>query len=190
MYSIHDSIIVPATINSDQYFMKLAIRHAQTAYREREVPIGAVLVDNNGAVIAASRNQVEAQQDATAHAEVECLRKASKILNNWRLLNCTLYTTLEPCPMCLSAIQHFRVKRLVYGARDIRLGSCGSFVNLAKHPFNSVEITGGVLEEESKTLLKRFFQGLRKEKDRYASHDMGRGVVCEDFPTLNETFPA
>ncbi len=183
MYSIHD-MSIPPTINSDQYFMKLAIRHAQTAYREREVPIGAVLVDNNGTVIAASRNQVEAQQDATAHAEVECLRKASKILNNWRLLNCTLYTTLEPCPMCLSAIQHFRVKRLVYGARDIRLGSCGSFVNLAKHPFNSVEITGGILEEESKTLLKRFFQGLRKEKDRYASHDMGRGVVGEDFPTL------
>lgn len=165
----------------DEYFMKLAIRHAQAAYREKEVPIGAVLVDKNGTVIAACRNQVEAQQDATAHAEVDCLRKGAKLLETWRLIDCTLYTTLEPCPMCLSAIQHFRVKRLVYGAPDIRLGSCGSFISLTNHPFHKLEITGGILKEESSMLLRRFFQGLRKEKERYGSHDLGRGVTQQDF---------
>lgn len=174
-----------ATIDrlKDEGFMKLAIRHAQAAYREREVPIGAVLVNSDGIVVAACRNQVEAEKDASAHAEINCLRKAAKLQSNWRLLDCTLYTTLEPCPMCLSAIQNFRVKRLVYGARDIRLGSCGSFVNLLEHPFHKVEITGGVLEEESSNLLKRFFQGLRKEKERYGSHDLGRGMFNKDFET-------
>jgi tRNA(Arg) A34 adenosine deaminase TadA len=104
---------VTATPNSmDEVFMKLALRNAQNAARDKEVPIGAVLVDKDNTVIATARNSVEECYDATAHAEMECLRKASRLLKNWRLQDCTLYTTVEPCAMCLSAIQSFRVKRL------------------------------------------------------------------------------
>lgn len=110
--------------------MKLALRHAQHAFREDEVPVGAVIVDENGNVLAASRNRVEAHHDATAHAEIVCMRQAADMQKDWRLLKCTLYSTLEPCPMCLSAMQSFRIDRLVYGAKDTRLGACGSYINL------------------------------------------------------------
>lgn len=175
-------------ITRDQQFMKLAIRHAQNAYRDKEVPIGAVVISNDGTVLAASKNQVESLQDASAHAELQVLKRAANVIGNWRLTDCTLYTTLEPCSMCLSAIQQFRIPRVVYGARDIRLGACGSWINLHefKHPFHKVEIVGGVLEEESSMLLKRFFQGLRSEKSRYASYDLGRGCVTPEFIQLIE----
>ncbi|RYH12947.1 nucleoside deaminase [archaeon] len=163
--------------SEDERFMKLAIRHAQHAYREKEVPVGAVIVDDQGEVIAASRNRVEATHDATAHAEVDCMRKAALFKQNWRLLDCTLYTTLEPCPTCLSAAQSFRIKRLVYAAKDLRLGACGSHINLADaiHPYHQVEIEGGVLEEEASILLRRFFQSVREGKYKYGSYDLGRG---------------
>lgn len=154
---------LPAEPRSDEHFMKLALRHAQHAARDTEVPIGAVIVDSLGVVLAASRNQVEATQDATAHAEIVVMRQAAQLQGTWRLNDCTLYSTLEPCSMCFAAIQSFRVGRLVYGARDTRLGACGSFVNLAaeKHPFHSVQVTGGLLAETSEGLLKRFFQSRR-----------------------------
>jgi tRNA(adenine34) deaminase len=154
-----------AFTKEDESFMKLALRHAQHAFRENEVPIGAVIVDGNGEVIAASRNKIESLQDASAHAEMDCLRKASSYLNNWRLLNCTLYSTLEPCPMCFSAIQSFRIKRVVYGAPDLRMGACGTYLSLhtERHPFHQVEVTGGLLAEESAGLLKRFFVNRRSD---------------------------
>ncbi len=150
---------------TDEVFMKLALRHAQHAFREDEVPVGAVIVDDNGNVLAASRNRVEAHHDATAHAEIVCMRQAADMQKDWRLLNCTLYSTLEPCPMCLSAMQSFRIDRLVYGAKDTRLGACGSYVNLldSKHPFNTMQVTGGLMAEESASLLKRFFRNRRAE---------------------------
>jgi len=150
----------------DENFMRLALRHAQHAFRENEVPIGAVLIDNNGEIISASRNTVESSQDATAHAEINCLRKAASLLGNWRLLDTTLYSTLEPCPMCLSAIQSFRVKRVVYGACDLRLGACGTHINLLTkpmHPFHAVDVSGGLLQEDSARMLKRFFANRRIE---------------------------
>lgn len=149
----------------DEHFMKLALRHAQHAARDVEVPIGAVIVDSNGVVLAASRNRVEATKDATAHAEILVMRQAAEQKGDWRLSDCTLYSTLEPCPMCFAAIQSFRVGRLVYGARDIRLGACGSYVDLAshKHPFHSIEISGGLFAEASEGLLKRFFQSRRAD---------------------------
>jgi tRNA(adenine34) deaminase len=152
--------------NGDEHFMRLALRHAQFAFREKEVPVGAVVVDGEGRVVAAGRNGVEQQKDATAHAEISVLRKAAKLIGNWRLQDCTLYTTLEPCAMCFSAAQGFRVKRVVYGAKDLRLGALGSWINLSDtaHPFHNIEVTSGVLEEESGTLLKRFFQLRRREK--------------------------
>jgi len=146
--------------------MKLALRHAQFAFREKEVPIGAVLVDDNGRVLASARNGVEASKDATAHAEVSVLRKGAQLLGDWRLSNCTLYTTLEPCAMCFGAVQGFRIRRLVYGARDVRLGALGSWTDLSAnpHPFQTVQIRGGVLQDESATLLRRFFQLRRRER--------------------------
>ena len=96
--------------------MRLALRHAQHAFREKEVPVGAVIVDQrNGEVIATSRNNVEKNNDVTSHAEIECIRKAAKITGNWRLSDYTLYTTLEPCVMCMAAIQSARLKKVVYG---------------------------------------------------------------------------
>ena len=151
--------------DKEENFMRLALRHAQHAFREKEVPIGAVIVDSNGIVLATARNQVETKHDVTAHAEIECLRKVTKLRNNWRLPDCTLYTTLEPCPMCLGAIQASRIKRVVYGASDLRVGACGSWVDLvsSKHPYHTVEIKSGLLQEESSILLKRFFQMRRRE---------------------------
>lgn len=171
------STTMSTTQKMDESFMRLAFRHAQHAFREKEVPIGAILVDDEGEVIAAARNRVEESHDATAHAEIECLRMAAKYKKNWRLNNTTLYTTLEPCPTCMSAIQSFRVKRVVYGAKDLRLGACGSYVNLneKKHPFHQVEVTGDVLGEDCSILLKRFFQSIRNEKFRFGSYDLGRG---------------
>lgn len=166
-----------STTTLDEHFMKLALRHAQHAARENEVPIGAVIVNSDGKVIAASRNRVEADKDATAHAEILCMREAAKQNDNWRLSNCTVYSTLEPCPMCLSAMQSFRISRLVYGAKDIRLGACGSYVNLLeqKHPFHRIEVSGNLLAEASEGLLKRFFQGRRAE-GRIEEGERGLGI--------------
>jgi tRNA(adenine34) deaminase len=149
----------------DENFMRLALRHAQHAARENEIPIGAVIVDINGVVLAASRNRVEYSKDATAHAEIVCLREAAQLQDNWRLLDSTLYSTLEPCPMCLAAIQSFRVKRVVFGAKDVRLGACGSYINMHefKHPFHNVNISGGLLSNLSESLLKRFFLSRRSK---------------------------
>lgn len=177
--SINDRPISLPHRSMDEVFMKLAIRNAQNAIRKREVPIGAVLVDSNDTIIATAQNSVETNKDATAHAEIECLRKAAQLLGNWRLQDCTLYTTVEPCIMCFSSIQSFRVKRVVYGARDHRLGACGSLIDLqsaVKHPFHpQIEVTGGVLADESAILLKRFFQNRRLE-----SAEEQRGFVLDE----------
>jgi tRNA(adenine34) deaminase len=152
------------TENKDEYFMELALELALEAFKKNEVPVGAVLV-KEGVVIAASHNQVEANGDATSHAEVLCIKKASQALSNWRLLETTLYVTLEPCAMCLGAILLSRVKRVVYAAEDFRHGACGSWVNLLekKHPIHNIEITKGILKERSAALLSGFFK-IRREK--------------------------
>jgi len=171
------STYLPATGAVDQTkdlaFMKLALRHAQHAFREKEVPIGAVVVDDNGKVLSACRNRVEFFQDATAHAEILALRRAANLVGNWRLLDCTLYTTLEPCAMCMGAAQSFRIKRLVYAAKDHRLGACGSWTDLvnAKHPFQAVDVGGGILQDEASNLMKRFFQQRRRENEGLGRRD-------------------
>ena len=119
------------------------------------------MVDENGIVLATGRNRVEKLRDATAHAEIQCLKDAASLRQNWRLLNCTLYTTLEPCTMCMGAIQGFRVSKVVYAARAP--GSLIDFVP-SGNTFQAVEVIGGVLEEESSILLKRFFQMRRREQ--------------------------
>lgn len=143
----------------DEYFMQIALDEAKIAFDKQEVPVGAVLVQGNR-VIAKAHNQVESLQDATAHAELICLREASSILKNWRLTHTTLYTTLEPCSMCLGAVLLSRVHRLVFGAKDKRHGACESWVNLlgVKHPTHTLEVERYVLEEQSAFLLKEFFK--------------------------------
>jgi tRNA(adenine34) deaminase len=117
-------------------------------------------------VIAASRNQIEKTKDISMHAEIDCIRKAASVLQTWRLSDCTLYTTLEPCPMCMGAILNSRIKTVVYAAGDSRVGSCGSMLNINDaFPFHRVEIVRNILGEESSTLLKRFFQTRRAENE-------------------------
>lgn len=148
--------------------MRLALDEAKIAFSKGEVPIGAVLVYNNK-VIASAHNLVETLKDASAHAEMLVLKEGSKKLENWRLLETTLYSTLEPCSMCAGALLLSRVKTIVWGAPDIRQGADGSWVDLLSrsHPMHNVEIRRGILAEESASLMKEFFQNRRRgERDR------------------------
>lgn len=151
-------------MENDQYFMREALIEAQKAYAKKEVPIGAVLVVHSE-VIARAHNLVETLSDATAHAELLCLKKGAEILSNWRLLDASLYCTLEPCPMCAGAMIHSRLKRLVWGAPDLRCGAHGSWVNLLDidHPIHRLETTTGILKEECTELMRSFFRLRRVE---------------------------
>ncbi|MGH2612389.1 MAG: tRNA adenosine(34) deaminase TadA [Rhabdochlamydiaceae bacterium] len=150
---------------TDFLFMKEALIEAQNGFEIGEVPVGAVLVYQNQ-IIARSFNRVESLMDATAHAEMRCVRQGSEILENWRLSGCTLYTTLEPCPMCAGALISSRVDRVVWGASDLRQGAGGSLINLLgqNHPIHTVQTSFGVLAQESALLMQSFFQGRRKWK--------------------------
>lgn len=149
-------------IDRDIAFMREALVEADHASERGEVPVGAVLVFE-GKIIARAHNLVEAEQSALAHAEILCLKAGAALLNNWRLLETTLYSTLEPCPMCAGALIHSRVKRLVWGAPDVRCGAHGSFVNLfdIKHPIHQVEVLGGVLQEMCGEKMRAFFKRVR-----------------------------
>ena len=156
--------------DQDIRFMREALKEAIKAYEKDEVPVGAVLVLDER-IIAKGHNQVELLQDATAHAEMLCLTAGAAHLGNWRLSGATLYSTLEPCCMCAGALLSSRIKRLVWAAKDIRLGANGSWIDVFshKHPMHEMEITSGVLEEESASLLKEFFQQTRKKKVSHES---------------------
>src|SRR5438045_3366988 len=145
-------------LQSDHYFMGEALRQATRAYEAEEVPIGAVVV-REGRIIARASNQVEMLKDATAHAEMLALTQAEEAMGDWRLNDCTLYSTKEPCPMCAGAIVHVRLVRVVYGASDPKAGAAGSALNLLQFPtFNHrCEITRGVREAECRELLQSFF---------------------------------
>lgn len=149
-------------MDQDNFYMNLAIEQAEQASVLGEVPIGAVLVFNDK-VIAKAHNQVEMQQDATAHAEVLCLQMATKILGNWRLHGATLYCTLEPCAMCAGAMFLSRIDTLVFGAPDHRHGAHGSWCNLfaTAHPTHSIEVRQGILAPACGALLKTFFKNKR-----------------------------
>jgi tRNA(adenine34) deaminase len=145
-------------LQSDQYFMGEALRMAARAYEAEEVPVGAVVV-RAGRVIARAFNQVELLKDATAHAEMLALTQAEEAVGDWRLTDCTLYVTKEPCPMCAGAIVHVRLSRVVYGAADPKAGAAGSALNLLQFPTlnHQCEITRGVREPECRALLQTFF---------------------------------
>jgi tRNA(adenine34) deaminase len=152
-------------VKDDIYWMYKAIEQAHKAQEIGEIPVGAVLVVDNK-IIAKGWNHSIIDNDPTAHAEIMALRKGGKHLQNYRLLDATLYITLEPCVMCAGAIVHSRVKRVVYGASDLKTGAAGSFIDILQHPGmnHKVEITSGVLGEECSQLLSQFFKMRRAEK--------------------------
>jgi tRNA(adenine34) deaminase len=145
-------------LHSDDYFMGEALRQAAKARDAGEVPVGAVIV-RAGRVIARACNQVELLKDATAHAEMLALTQAEEVTGGWRLTDCTLYATKEPCPMCAGAIVHTRLARVVFGASDPKAGAAGSAMNLLQFPGlnHRCEITRGVREAECRALLQNFF---------------------------------
>ena len=149
-------------MNEDEKWMSLALEQARKAEEEDEVPVGAVLV-KDGLLIAKAHNRPISTNDPTAHAEIQLLRAAGKKLKNYRLTGTSLYVTLEPCAMCLGAIMHARVERIVFGAYDPKTGVCGSSENLIDaNCFNhKIDLVSGVLENESKQLLKNFFNSRR-----------------------------
>ena len=153
-------------MNEDEIWMKIAISEACQAASEDEVPVGAILV-KNGFIIAQGHNQSISKSDPTAHAEIQVIRKAAKNLKNYRLTETTIYVTLEPCAMCLGAIMHARVGRIVFGAYDTKTGVCGSCGDLKDANFfhHQLQITGGVFEKKCRMILKDFFQKKRKEKN-------------------------
>lgn len=144
--------------------MRRALVLAREAAAEGEVPVGAV-VTLDGVVIAEGRNRRETAESALAHAELEAIGNACRVLGGWRLWRCELYVTLEPCPMCAGAIINARIPRVVFGASDPKAGSCGSVVDLFSLPYNhKPEVVKGVLEEECASLLTGFFRGLRQKR--------------------------
>ena len=145
-----------------EYFMAEALCLAREAIGDGDVPVGCVIV-KDGEIIGRGRNRREADRDATAHAEVEAIREACARLGSWRLSDCTLYVTLEPCPMCAGAIINARIKEVRYGAREEKSGCCGSVLNLFEERFNHrPRVYGGLLEPECRALLEEFFQNLRE----------------------------
>jgi tRNA(adenine34) deaminase len=143
--------------------MAAALKEAEEAYKKNEVPVGAIIV-KNGSIIARAHNQVEMLQDPTAHAEVIAIGAAANHLGSWRLKGCTLYVTLEPCPMCAGAIVLSRLDRLMFGSFDPKMGGCSTIYNIVQDERlnHHVEVISGILEEDSRILLREFFAKKRE----------------------------
>ncbi|MCR5307789.1 MAG: nucleoside deaminase [bacterium] len=145
----------------DIKFMKSAYNEATKAFLKDEIPVGCVIV-KDGKIIARAHNLRESTQLVTHHAEILAITKANKKLNSWRLDDCDIYVTLEPCPMCFSAIIQARFKNLYFGAYDKKAGACGSIINLSDYKFNhSVNVVGGIMEDDCSKLISEFFKTLR-----------------------------
>lgn len=142
-------------------FMKAALEMAKEAFDDDEVPVGAVIV-RNGEIIASGRNRREKAKNALLHAEIDAINNACNALGGWRLWNCELYVTLEPCPMCAGAIINAHIPKVYFGAYDLKNGSCGTITNLFEMPYNfKPNSTGGIMHEECSQILKDFFKKLR-----------------------------
>ena len=148
----------------DERWMKAALKEAEKAFEGGEVPVGAVVVYENR-IIGRGHNQTESLMDPTAHAEIIAIGAAASFLDSWRLSNCSLYVTLEPCAMCAGAIVLARLDRLIFGPHDSKAGACGSLMNIVQDGRlnHQVQITSGVLADECSALLRSFFHTLRKE---------------------------
>jgi len=150
-------------LQSDEHFMREALRQAVKAYEAEEVPVGAVVV-RAGKIIGRACNQVELLKDATAHAEMLALTQAEAAVGDWRLTDCDLYVTKEPCVMCAGALVHVRMRRVVFGCADLRSGGAGGIINLLQHPAlnHHCEITSGVLQNKCAAILQDFFREKRE----------------------------
>ena len=158
---------IPSYQQRDAHWMHQALLEAKKAAALGEIPVGAVIVRDEQ-VIARAHNRRELDQDAMAHAEGLCIQQACRVLNSWRLSGCTLYVTLEPCPMCSGAIINSRLDRVVYGAKDDKAGCAGSVADLFVMPFNHTPvIRSGILEEECAAVLSEFFETLRKKPEDF-----------------------
>lgn len=147
-------------------FMKEALKQAKKAYEKGEIPVGAVIVKDNK-IVARAYNKKEEEKDTTRHAEIIAIQKASKKLNAWRLSDCEMYVTLEPCSMCAGAIIQARIKKLYIGTMDKKTGACGSVFNLFKYEFNNkVEVETEILQPKCEKVLKEFFKELRDNKKK------------------------
>jgi tRNA(adenine34) deaminase len=175
------------TPEDDERFMRDALRQAQKAAKQDEVPIGAVVV-HEGRIIARAWNQVETLKDATAHAEMLVLTAAESAIGDWRLTDCDLYVTKEPCPMCAGAIVHCRIRRVIFGCPDVKGGAAGGFWNLLQAPNlnHRSEITAGVLADECVHELKAFFALARARRASGEGHN--KGITGE--PLISEHHPA
>ena len=151
-------------MTEQEKYMKAALRLAQKAAEEGEVPVGAVVVCE-GRIVGRGRNRRETKKNALHHAEIEAIEKACKKLGGWRLHQCDLYVTLEPCPMCAGAIINARIKTVYYGAPDPKAGSCGSLINLFELPYNhQPALVPGIMEDECAAVLRSFFRALRQRR--------------------------
>ena len=149
-----------------EFFMKEALKEAEKAYKKEEIPVGAVIV-KDGKIIARAHNLKELKNSSIFHAEILAIDKANKKLKAWRLENCEMYITLEPCMMCMGAIINSRLKKIYIGTLDPKTGSCKSVINIENYKFNhEVEIETGILKEECEYILKDFFKMLRAKKRR------------------------
>lgn len=156
-------------MNQDEIYMREALLLAEKAREEDEVPVGAVIV-RDGEIIARAYNRRQTDKCATAHAEILAIEQACRTLGGWRLPRAIMYVTLEPCPMCAGALINARVEKVVYGANDIRFGALGSLFNLSELPLNhKLEVVGGVLGEECRSILSDYFKEKRKKKPQHES---------------------
>ncbi len=150
-------------IKNDEEYMDIALKEAKKAFLKNEVPIGAIIVNSRGEIIARKHNQVISKNDTTAHAEILAIKTASKKTKNYRLINTTMYVTIEPCIMCMGAIIHARIKKVVFGAFDKKWGACSSLYDFSKDSRlnHKVEVVSGVLKNETKTIIQDFFKQKR-----------------------------
>ena len=153
-------------MNSKEIFMKEALKEAKKAYKKEEIPVGAIIV-KDGKIVSRAHNLKESKNSSTAHAEILAIEKANKKLKAWRLENCEMYITLEPCMMCMGAIINSRIKKIYIGTMDPKTGSCKSVIDIKDYKFNHVvEVETGILKDECEYILKDFFKMLRKKKRR------------------------
>ncbi len=157
-------------------YMREALKLAAEAAEAGEVPVGCVIV-HGGEIVGRGRNRREAAQRTDAHAELEAIAQANAVLGTWRLDECDLYVTLEPCPMCAGAILNGRVRRVYFGARDRAMGACGGVLNLFMEDFpNKTALQGGIMEEECRDMLSAFFSNLRAAENSRSVHDTGGDI--------------
>ena len=162
------NLSVENILSSDRTYMQLALALAHEAAQAGEVPVGAIVV-KEGVVIGRGKNSPIGTHDPTAHAEIRAMREAAEYLENYRLVDCTLYVTLEPCAMCAGAIQHARIARLVFGANDPKTGACGSVINLMSESKlnHHTDVSGGILSQECGMVLSDFFRQRRLTKNTF-----------------------